>query len=105
MYFSDMYIALCLHIVYFSGIYLLLLRQCGLYFSGMYCVLLIVYDDTNDHVLHANHRLARRFLLYDNVSQVETSNHTDHQMFVSSAAQNTSYEWITTLDELVIMKT
>ena len=70
----------------------------------MYCVLLIVYDDTSDNVLHSNHRLARHFLLYDDSSQVETSNHTDQQMFVSSAAQNTSYEWITTLDEPVIVK-
>ena len=71
----------------------------------MYCVLLIVFDDTSDNVLQSNHRLARRFLLFDNSSKVETSDHTDHQMFVSSAAQNTSYEWITTLDEPVIVKT
>ena len=61
-------------------------------------MLLIVYDGTNKDVLHANHRLARRFVLYDNNSKVETSNHRNHKMIVTTAAANTSYEWITNLD-------
>ena len=78
-----------------------LLVHCFILGLGMYCVLLIVYDDTSEDVLHSNHRIARRFKLYDNDSHVEISNHVDKQMYVSSAAQNTSYQWITTLDEQV----
>ena len=67
----------------------------------MYCVLLIVYDATNNNVLLANHRLARVFLLYDDSSAMELSDHPDQQMVVTSAAQNTSYGWITNLDQPV----
>ena len=39
--------------------------------------------------------------MYDNSSKVESSNHSDHRMIVTSASANTSYEWITNLNKEV----
>ena len=61
----------------------------------MYCLLFVVTDAAG------NHKLARRFLLFDDVNDVDISPHESEKMWVPSAAANTSYQWITTLDENV----
>ena len=65
------------------------------YVLGVYCMLLIVDD------IAGNHELARRFLIFDDENTVSISEHETEKLWVSSAAANASYEWITTLDKNV----
>lgn len=61
--------------------------------TGSYCILLTV----DDHA--GNHRRARRFLVYDNTTSVSISEHPEDILFVSSAAPNTSYLWVTSTSD------
>ena len=58
--------------------------------------MLLIVDD-----IAGNHELARRFLIFDNENTVSISERETEKLWVSSAAENTSYGWITTLDENV----
>ena len=61
----------------------------------MYCFLLVVDD------VAGNHRMARKFILFDDVNEVEIVPDADKAMVVKSAAANTSFIWITDLNSLV----
>ncbi|XP_052809614.1 uncharacterized protein LOC128238075 [Mya arenaria] len=56
---------------------------------GMYSVLLKVSDMAN------NSRIARRFVLYDPVSEIAVSNESDKKLYISSAVEETGYAWQT----------
>ena len=61
----------------------------------MYCFLLVVDD------VAGNHRMARKFVLFDDVNKVEIVPDADKAMVVKSAAANTSFTWITDLNSPV----
>ena len=61
----------------------------------MYCFLLVVDD------VAGNHRMARKFVLFDDVNKVEVVQDADKAMVVKSAAANTSFTWITELNNPV----
>ena len=61
----------------------------------MYCFLLVVDD------VAGNHRMARKFVLFDDVNEVEVVPDADKAMVVKSAAANTSFTWITELNNPV----
>ena len=61
----------------------------------MYCFLLVVDD------VAGNHRMARKFVLFDDVNEVEIVPDVDKAMVVKSAAANTLFTWITELDKPV----
>ena len=44
-----------------------------------------------------NHQTARRFLIFDNVNVVSINTAEDKLLVVNSAAKNTSYTWLTSL--------
>ncbi|WAQ93644.1 hypothetical protein MAR_006115, partial [Mya arenaria] len=56
---------------------------------GMYSVLLKVSDMAN------NSRTARRFVLYDDTSEISVSNESDKKLYISSAVEETGYTWQT----------
>ena len=56
--------------------------------------MLLIVDD-----IAGNHKLARRFLIFDDESTVSISE--TEKLWVLSAARNASYEWITTLNKNV----
>ena len=62
----------------------------------MYCALLT----TEDNVGH--HTLSRKFILFDDQHRVEALPDPDRAIVVESAAANTSYQWITTLNQQVL---
>lgn len=43
-----------------------------------------------------NSRIARRFVLYDNRSEITLNEEPDSQLYISSAVQETGYQWQTT---------
>ena len=55
--------------------------------------MLLVVGDITDH-----HQLARQFLIFDDENTVNINEHDTEKLWVSSAAENASYEWIRTLD-------
>ncbi|KAK2183518.1 hypothetical protein NP493_308g01004 [Ridgeia piscesae] len=59
--------------------------------SGVYAVLLTAEDRAG------NIQTARRFLIFDNVYVVTINTASDKQLFVDSAAVNTTYTWVTSL--------
>ena len=61
----------------------------------MYCFLLVVDD------VAGNHRMARKFVLFDDVNEVEIIPDADKAMVVKSAAANTSFTWFTELNNPV----
>ena len=63
---------------------------------GVYVILLTVDDRAG------NYQTASRFLIFDNVNVVEVSPHESEKLWVPTAASNTSYTWITNLEENVI---
>ena len=58
---------------------------------GVYAVVLTVEDNAG------NHQTARRFLIFDNVNVVSINTAEDKVLVVNSAAENTSYTWLTSL--------
>jgi hypothetical protein len=42
-----------------------------------------------------NSRIARRFVLYDNKSEITVSQEAGRQLYISSAVQETGYTWQT----------
>ena len=62
----------------------------------MYCFLLVVDD------VAGNQRMARKFVLFDDVNEVEVVPDADKAMVVkSAAATNTSLNWLTELNKPV----
>ena len=60
---------------------------------GVYAVVLTVEDKAG------NSQAARRFLIFDNTNTISINTGADKQLRVNSAAENTSYTWLTTLRE------
>ena len=60
---------------------------------GVYAVLLTVEDNAG------NAQVARRFLIFDNNSTISTYTDDNKQLRVTSAAKNTSYSWLTSLQD------
>jgi len=60
---------------------------------GVYTVLLAVEDNAG------NAEVARRFLVFDNKNVVTINSDDDKQMRMTSAAKNTSYTWVTSLQD------
>ena len=58
---------------------------------GVYAVVLTAEDNAG------NHQTARRFLIFDNVNVVSINTAEDKVLVVNSAAENTSYTWLTSL--------
>ena len=58
---------------------------------GVYAVVLTAVDNAG------NHQTARRFLIFDNVNVVSINTAEDKVLVVNSAAENTSYTWLTSL--------
>ena len=59
--------------------------------AGVYSVLLVVKD------VAGNHGLARRFFIFDDVYTITVSTAADEKLYISSAAQDSAYLWITSL--------
>ena len=59
--------------------------------SGVYAVVLAAEDKAG------NAEVARRFLIFDNTNIITISSHEDKQLLVSSAAENTTHTWVTSL--------
>ena len=57
----------------------------------MYALLLTAEDRAG------NIQTARRYLIFDNVNVVTINRDSDKQLFVDSAAKNTTYTWVTSL--------
>ena len=57
--------------------------------SGVYAVVLAAEDKAG------NAEVARRFLIFDNTNII--SSHEDKQLLVSSATENTTHTWVTSL--------
>ena len=60
---------------------------------GVYAVVLTVEDKAG------NSQAARRFVIFDNTNTISINTGADKQLRVNSAAENTSYTWLTTLRE------
>ena len=60
--------------------------------SGVYAVVLVVEDNAG------NAEVARRFLIFDNTTDISISSDEDKQLLVWSAAENTSHTWLTSLE-------
>ena len=63
----------------------------GHWLLGVYAVVLVTKDAAG------NAQVARRFLIFDNVNDISISSDEDKQLLVSSASENTSYTWLTSL--------
>ena len=62
-------------------------------FPGVYAIVLTATDNAG------NHQTARRFLIFDNVNVVSINTAEDKVIVVKSAAENTSYTWLTSLQD------
>ena len=62
---------------------------------GVYCALLTVDDKAG------NHQVARKFFIFDATNTVSISTHVEEKLWVPSAAENTSYQWVTDLNDKV----
>ena len=60
--------------------------------TGVYAVVLVVEDNAG------NAEVARRFLIFDNTTDISISSDEDKQLLVWSAAENTSHTWLTSLE-------
>ena len=60
-------------------------------FPGAYAVVLTAVDNAG------NYQAARRFLIFDNVNVVSIKSAEENNFVVNSAAENTSYTWLTSL--------
>ena len=58
---------------------------------GVYAVVLTAIDNAG------NYQAARRFLIFDNVNVVSIKSAEENIIVVNSAAENTSYNWLTSL--------
>lgn len=61
--------------------------------AGIYSVLMTIRDEAN------NSRIARRFVLYDPVSNISLNPNDNGKLFVSSAGEDSGYRWQTSVSD------